>query len=209
MEKKDQDQANGEVRNSTHEKTTEKDQHAGKEKDDQAETPLPIMALNHVSRLCRNVKESVDFYTKVLGFVLIERPQAFDFDGAWLFNYGVGIHLLQSKDHEDRLPNDQPDHHDHLDPMDNHISFQCANMEEMEQKLKDLDIKYVKRSVEEDEEKGTAIDQLFFKDPDGFMIEICNCENLKLVPASSLGKIKLPFDRHNPPVEIMENQHIK
>lgn len=82
-------------------------------------------------------------------------------------------------------------------------------MEEMEQKLKDLDIKYVKRSVEEDEEKGTAIDQLFFKDPDGFMIEICNCENLKLVPASSLGKIKLPFDRHNPPVEIMENQHIK
>ncbi|KAM1815287.1 hypothetical protein ACFX1X_028822 [Malus domestica] len=80
------------------------------------------MALNHVSRLCRNVEESVDFYTKVLGFVKIERPPAFDFDGAWLFNYGVGIHLVQSED-EERLPHNP----DHLDPMDNHISSQVPN----------------------------------------------------------------------------------
>ena len=76
-------------------------------------------------------------------------------------------------------------------------------MEELEQKLKDLNIKYKKRTLK-DEENRTAIDQLFFNDPDGFMIEICNCENLKLVPAGSLGKIKLPVDRHNPAVE-MEN----
>ena len=54
-------------------------------------------------------------------------------------------------------------------------------MEEMEQKLKDLNIKYKKRIVE-DVENWTKIDQLFFNDLDGFMIEICNCENLKLVP---------------------------
>lgn len=83
---------------------------------------LPLMALNHVSRLCRNVKESIDFYTKVLGFVLIERPPAFDFDGAWLFNYGVGIHLVQSKDEEKLLP-----YTVNLDPMDNHISFQVTS----------------------------------------------------------------------------------
>ncbi|KAL9661451.1 hypothetical protein QQ045_026275 [Rhodiola kirilowii] len=56
------------------------------------------MALNHVSRVCRSVKDSTKFYTKVLGFVLIERPPAFDFDGALLFNYGIGIHLVQSKE---------------------------------------------------------------------------------------------------------------
>ncbi|KAK7854785.1 hypothetical protein CFP56_030616 [Quercus suber] len=105
------------------------------------------MALNHVSRLCRNLKESIDFYTKVLGFVLIEHPHAFDFDGAWLFNYGAK--------EEERLPNDP----DHLDPNDNHILFQCQNMEEMEQKLKDLHIKYKKRTVE-DVENRTKIDQL-------------------------------------------------
>lgn len=56
---------------------------------------------------------------------------------------------------------------------------------------------------EDGERRGTheKKDQLFFNDPDGFMIELCNCENLKLVPARSLGKIKLHFDRHNPPVE--------
>jgi hypothetical protein len=115
MEKKDE--ANGEVVRSN-EKTITGEKEEGKGKEESH--PLPLMALNHVSRLCRNVKESIDFYTKVLGFVLIERPQAFDFDGAWLFNYGVGIHLLQSKDGEDRRP--QTD--DHLDPRDNHISFQ-------------------------------------------------------------------------------------
>jgi hypothetical protein len=73
----------------------------------------------------------------------------------------------------------------------------------MEEKLKEVNIKYVKRTVE-DEENGTRIDQLFFNDPDGFMIEICNCENLKLVPAGSLSKIKLPFVTHNPPLQILE-----
>ncbi|KAG9151565.1 hypothetical protein Leryth_027652 [Lithospermum erythrorhizon] len=83
---------------------------------------VPLMALNHVSRLCSSVENSVEFYTKVLGFVVIERPQAFEssFSGAWLFNYGIGIHLVQAKD-EDRLPHEDKDY---LDPMDNHISFQ-------------------------------------------------------------------------------------
>ncbi|KAE8715129.1 serine/threonine-protein kinase-like protein [Hibiscus syriacus] len=161
------------------------------------ESPAPpLLALNHVSRLCRNVKESIDFYTKVLGFVLVERPPALDnFDGAWLFNYGVGIHLVQSED-EDRLPSDTH----HLDPMDNHISFQCEDMEEMEGRLKEFNTKYIKRTMEDG--NGTKIDQLFFNDPDDFMVEICNCENVKLVPAGSMGKRKLPFDHHNPPVDL-------
>lgn len=85
------------------------------------EDDIPLMALNHVSRVCRSVNESVEFYTKILGFVLIERPESLDFDGAWLFNYGVGIHLVQSKD-EEKLPRDK----ERLDPMDNHISFQVS-----------------------------------------------------------------------------------
>nr|XP_028955003.1 uncharacterized protein LOC103418323 [Malus domestica] len=196
--KKPSERRNDQKSKSNHE---EQQQHS-KEKDEQKEEDddsLPLMALNHVSRLCRNVEESVDFYTKVLGFVKIERPPAFDFDGAWLFNYGVGIHLVQSED-EERLPHNP----DHLDPMDNHISSQCEDMEAVERKLKELDIKYMKKAVEDDE-NGTKIDQLFFNVPDGFMVEMCNCENLKLVPAGSLGKIKLPVDRHTPPVELNQN----
>ncbi|XP_023548789.1 lactoylglutathione lyase [Cucurbita pepo subsp. pepo] len=160
------------------------------------EHPLPLMALNHVSRVCSSVKDSVDFYTKVLGFVLIERPQSFDFEGAWLFNYGVGIHLMQSEDEDNGVRQGDKDH---LDPLDNHISFQCEDMEAMEERLKELGVKYMRRTL--DEENGESIEQLFFNDPDGFMIEICNCENLKVVPAGSSGRIRLPAGRHNPPLE--------
>ncbi|GLU13876.1 hypothetical protein SLE2022_304860 [Rubroshorea leprosula] len=175
-------ETNGEVKN--------KNEKEGKEK----EAP-PLMALNHVSRLCRNLKDCIDFYTKILGFVPIKRPQTLDFKGAWLFNYGVGIHLRQSED-EERLPLEiKP-----LDPKDNHISFQSEDVKAMEQRLKDFNWKYMKRTIED--ENGTPIEQLFFNDPDGFTVEICNCENLKPVPAGSFGRLKLPFDRHNPPVEL-------
>lgn len=106
---------------------------------------VPLMALNHISRLCKSVDASVRFYVKALGFVLIHRPPALHFTGTWyvtcinitmckkiaysyrdacasrLFNYGVGIHLVQRDDARkasDVNPGD-------LDPMDNHISFQA------------------------------------------------------------------------------------
>ncbi|XP_027356766.1 LOW QUALITY PROTEIN: uncharacterized protein LOC113866076 [Abrus precatorius] len=178
-----------------------RDEATNSEREGRKEKPPPLVALNHVSRLCRNVKDSIDFYTKVLGFVLIDRPQALDFDGAWLFNYGVGIHLVQSKVEDQRLPSDPQ----HLDPQDNHISFQCEDMEAMEKKLKERNVRYMKKTLKA--EDGTVMDQIFMNDPDGFMVEICNCENLKLVPADSLSKIKLPMDRHNPPVEIETHQN--
>ncbi|XP_044432323.1 uncharacterized protein [Triticum aestivum] len=70
----------------------------------------------------------------------------------------------------------------------------------MEKRLKEMGIRYMKRTI--NEEEGSPIDQLFFKDPDGFMIEICNCENLELVPAGALGRLRLPRDRHNPPLRM-------
>lgn len=45
--------------------------------------PMPLMALNHISRLCKSVDASVRFYVRALGFVLIHRPPALDFSGAW------------------------------------------------------------------------------------------------------------------------------
>ena len=86
--------------------------------------------------------------------------------------------------------------------------LQCEDMEALEQRLKQFNVKYTKRTIDDDK-NGTKIDQLFFCDPDGYMIEMCNCENLKLVPAGSLGNIKLPCDRHNPPVDLENGRHAK
>lgn len=48
-----------------------------------------------------------------------------------------------------------------------------------EKQLKEMRIEYVKCEVEDD---GIFVDQLFFHDPDGLMIEICNCDNLPVLP---------------------------
>jgi len=48
-------------------------------------------------------------------------------------------------------------------------------MEPVEKKLKEMEIDYVRATVEEGR---IQVDQLFFHDPDDFMIEICNCDSL-------------------------------
>ncbi|KAG4939953.1 hypothetical protein GLYMA_16G003500v4 [Glycine max] len=136
--------------------------------------PLPLLSLNHVSFVCKSVSESVKFYQDVLGFVLIKRPSSFKFEGAWLFNYGIGIHLLESE----KVPVEKRE----INPKENHISFQCSDMKVIMQKLDAMKIEYVRAVVEEG---GIKVDQLFFHDPDGYMIEICNCQNLPVLPISS------------------------
>lgn len=61
------------------------------------------------------------------------------------------------------------------------------------QKLEEMNIEYVTAVVEEG---GVKVDQLFFHDPDGYMVEICNCQNLPVLPLSSC-PLKLPNSGSN------------
>ncbi|KAK9750185.1 hypothetical protein RND81_02G178900 [Saponaria officinalis] len=138
------------------------------------EEALPLLSLNHVSYVCKSVADSVRFYVDVLGFALIKRPSSFQFEGAWLFNYGIGIHLLESDNHQRKTSK--------INPKDNHISFQCSDMKLVMNKLNAMGIEYVTAQVEEG---GIKVDQLFFHDPDSYMVEICNCDNIPILPLSS------------------------
>ncbi|KAK4438353.1 hypothetical protein Salat_0169600 [Sesamum alatum] len=142
---------------------------------------LPLLALNHVSFVCKSVRKSVEFYEQVLGFVLIKRPSSFDFEGAWLFNHGIGIHLLQAENVAGKK--------EKINPKDNHISFQCSDVDLIINQLEEMKIEYVKAVVREG---GIIVDQIFFHDPDGYMIEICNCQNLPVLPLSSCPLKKMP-----------------
>lgn len=51
-------------------------------------------------------------------------------------------------------------------------------------------MRYVSAVVEDN---GIKVDQVFFHDPDGYMIEICNCDNIPLLPISST----FPLKPHN------------
>ncbi|XP_008244727.1 PREDICTED: uncharacterized protein LOC103342852 [Prunus mume] len=138
------------------------------------ESMLNLKSLNHISLVCRSVEKSLDFYQSVLGFFPIRRPGSFDFNGAWLLNYGIDIHLLQSED-----PDKMPKKITQINPKDNHISFQCESMVTVEKKLKEMEIEYVKCRVDEG---GIYVAQFFFHDADATMIEICNCDNLPVIP---------------------------
>ncbi|KAL8152547.1 hypothetical protein V2J09_010307 [Rumex salicifolius] len=152
------------------------------------ENPLRLTSMNHISIVCRSLQKSLHFYQNVLGFLQIKRPASFGFDGAWyvtlytfktciftlqLFNYGFGIHLLQSED-----PENMPPLH-RINPKDNHISFQCESMGNVEDMLEKMKVEFVKSRVMEG---GIRVDQIFFHDPDGMMIEICNCDVLPIIP---------------------------
>ncbi|KAG2376712.1 uncharacterized protein HKW66_Vig0243420 [Vigna angularis] len=58
----------------------------------------------------------------------------------------------------------------------------CESMGAVEKKLEEMEIEYARGTVEEG---GIKVDQLFFHDPDGFMIEICNCDILPVIPLPS------------------------
>ncbi|KOM49765.1 hypothetical protein LR48_Vigan08g059200 [Vigna angularis] len=71
----------------------------------------------------------------------------------------------------------------------------------VEKKLEEMEIEYARGTVEEG---GIKVDQLFFHDPDGFMIEICNCDILPVIPlptpsiASEAVVEDLVTERHSP-----------
>ncbi|CAN4088487.1 unnamed protein product [Withania somnifera] len=158
--------------------------------------PLALTSLNHISLVCRSVEKSIEFYKNVLGFVPVRRPGSFNFSGAWLFSYGIGIHLLQSE-----VPDEMPKKTE-INPKDNHISFQCESIDAVEKKLTEMGIKYVRQLVEEG---GIYVDQLFFHDPDGFMVEICNCDKLPVIPLA--GEMARSCSRAN--LQLLQPQKIQ
>lgn len=52
----------------------------------------------------------------------------------------------------------------------------------MKRRLEEMGLKYVRAEVDDE---GIKVEQVFFHDPDGYMIELCDCENIPIIPISS------------------------
>ena len=115
--------------------------------------------MHHISHVTGHLEDSTAFYRDVLGFRLIKRPN-FGFPGAWLFNYGVQIHLIAT----DRGPaSDLGDIQTRAD----HVAFHVADTDHVERLLQERNIAFRTNFVAD-----TGVKQLFFHDPDGNHIEI-------------------------------------
>jgi catechol 2,3-dioxygenase-like lactoylglutathione lyase family enzyme len=120
--------------------------------------PIQLLTLNHIARTTKNLEASRRFYIEVLGCQEISRP-AFSFAGSWLYVAGLQFHLI-----EDRA---QPEGPGTINTRESHIAFRVADLNAMEQRLRDHGVPYRRGMIED-----RKIDQIFFRDPDGWMIEI-------------------------------------
>ena len=122
---------------------------------------LPIRSLHHVARVTRHLDQSRAFYRDVLGFREIDRPQL-DFPGAWLFNYGLQIHLIVNQptgEGEIAGPS--------IETRDNHLAFLVDDVEVVESRLASHGVPYRINL-----QANTGLKQVFFRDPDGHHVEV-------------------------------------
>ena len=119
---------------------------------------LPVVAVNHVAITTRRVTESRTFYRDVLGFREVSRPN-FSFDGAWLYGYGITIHVIHNPNLTDggseisgRVP---------------HLALQVNDLDLAEKLLQEHGIRYMKSEI-----KDRKTEQIFFHDPDNNTVEI-------------------------------------
>jgi catechol 2,3-dioxygenase-like lactoylglutathione lyase family enzyme len=124
------------------------------------ELPLDLEALNHIARTTKNLETSRRFYIDVLGCREISRP-AFNFAGAWLYVADLQFHLI-----EDLTTPDSPST---INTRENHLAFRVADLDAMELRLQAHKVPYRRSGIQD-----RKIDQIFFRDPDGWMIEIAS-----------------------------------
>ena len=116
--------------------------------------------LNHIALPTADPERAARFYCDVLGFREVPRP-SFSFDGRWLYRGEVGpmIHLIHDAQHHmDTGP---------INTRTHHFAMQCNHIERAGNCLESLGIDYVERTLPDH-----GYRQLFFRDPDGHVIEL-------------------------------------
>jgi glyoxylase I family protein len=125
-----------------------------------ADQPISIGRMDHLALPTTDAARGERFYRDLLGFRTVPRP-SFSFDGRWLMHDGVGvmIHLIHSADFQ---PRTAP-----INTMNGHFALQCTEIDSAREKLIQHGIEFVERKLPD-----YGYRQIFFRDPDGNIIEL-------------------------------------
>jgi catechol 2,3-dioxygenase-like lactoylglutathione lyase family enzyme len=120
---------------------------------------MNVGVLDHYNVSTRKLKETVQFYEDVLGFVNGFRPQ-FDFPGAWLYSGKQPVLHLNDISGTDR--EQRPD-----SGVIDHVAFGSRGFEAMKKHLTGKGIEHRVNQV-----PNSTRWQLFFRDPNNVEIEL-------------------------------------
>jgi catechol 2,3-dioxygenase-like lactoylglutathione lyase family enzyme len=120
---------------------------------------MSVGVLDHCNVLTRRLKETVQFYENVLGFVNGPRPP-FNFPGAWL--YSAGHPVLHLNDISEANMRERPD----TGAID-HIAFSCRGFEETKHHLTRKCVQFRVNQV-----PNSSRWQIFVRDPNNVQIEL-------------------------------------
>ena len=133
---------------------------------------------NHIALICSDIGRSAAFYTNVIGLQPIRRPN-FDRFGAWFSMGNIELHLIKGT----------PTVYEGDDLVIGHISLETFDVERVPAMLRSLGVPFRKNVTVpggDTEGDGTNVDpnndgivtQYFFRDPDGYYLEVCSCDEL-------------------------------
>ncbi|MCA9231500.1 MAG: VOC family protein [Planctomycetales bacterium] len=116
--------------------------------------------LNHFGLASVDLDRATRFYCDTLGFRVVRRP-SFSFEGRWLYRAEVGpmIHLIYDAGHQP--PGGE------INTRGNHFAMRCEDYDLTISLLKNLGVEFVERVLPD-----YGYRQVFFRDPDGHVVEL-------------------------------------
>lgn len=115
-------------------------------------------SLDHITIITKNLKETKRFYINILGLEIDNNRPPFIFDGAWLaLNKRPVVHIVVNKNHQNNSDS----------PTLDHVAFRAKNIENIKNKLDQLNISYDERITPDNK-----VHQIFTIDPNGIKIEL-------------------------------------
>ena len=124
---------------------------------------MPLLDLHHVAIKSENLKETVAFYTGVLGMEQVERPD-FPFPGAWLQMGETMFHIYGGD--AARTHNGDYAYSQSVSPVD-HIALRAKGFDEMKKTLIEERCEWRQMDIPD-----FKLWQLFVLDPSGVVIEL-------------------------------------
>ena len=118
-----------------------------------------------------DIGRSLHFYTDIIGMEQVNRPD-FDRHGAWLTFGNLDLHLIKG------IPSVHPEEEIHVGHIT--VAVETNKMANVRERLHKLGIKPREDvSLANGARSGSKLDQVYLRDPDGYYIRFCTCDQME------------------------------